>query len=53
MKGEATSADERRLSFIYVVLDTDARRLTVRECLWNRIAAPGPLGWGDVATLHY
>lgn len=53
MKGEATSADERRLSFIHVVLDTDARRLTVRECLWNRIAAPGPLGWGDVATLHY
>lgn len=53
MKGEETSADERRLSFIHVVLDTDARRLTVRECLWNRIAAPGPLGWGDVATLHY
>lgn len=53
MKGEATSADERRLSFIYVVLDTRERRLTVRECLWNRAAAPGPLDWGDVSTLDY
>lgn len=53
MKGEETSADERRLSFIHVVLDTRERRLTVRECLWNRAAAPGPLDWGDVSTLDY
>lgn len=53
MKGEYTAADERKLSFIYIIVDTDRRRLTARECLWNSTAAPGELQWGETRTIDY
>ena len=35
MKGNASSKDEKLLSFQVVSIDTDARKMTVREALWN------------------
>lgn len=35
MKGEYSSKDEKLLSFQLISLDPSAKKLTVRECLWN------------------
>jgi hypothetical protein len=45
MKGHDSATDETRLSFHVASVDPIARRLTVRECLWN--AAHGRLLWGE------
>ncbi len=50
MKGVYSSADESLLSFIFVCIDTDAHKLTARECLWN--AGKG-LSWGEHATIAF
>jgi hypothetical protein len=39
IKGNVSGSDETMLSFQLVSIDTDSRRMTVRECLWNAGAA--------------
>ena len=55
MKGKYSSKDETRLSFQVVTIDTQQRRFTVRECLWN--AEPGnpsaSIKWGESKTISY
>ncbi len=48
MKGEYSATDERRLSFLFVCVDTDSLQMTVRECLWN---AGDALAWGQSSTI--
>jgi hypothetical protein len=35
MKGEYSAKDETKLSFQLISIDPNARKMTVRECLWN------------------
>ena len=53
MKGHDSMDDETKLSFHVATIDTRARRLTVRECLWN--ADPqhptAPVVWGASASV--
>jgi Calcineurin-like phosphoesterase len=53
MKGIISSADERKLSFQLITIDTDAKLMTIREVLWN--ADPenpaAPLAFGGSETL--
>lgn len=35
MKGNISRADEKMLSFQLVTIDSQAKKMTVRECLWN------------------
>lgn len=50
MKGEYSSDDERKLSFIVVTIDTEKLVLTARECLWNTNNKTG-IQWGTTATI--
>lgn len=52
MKGEYSSDDERKLSFIVVTMDVDRRRLTARECLWNT-ENTNSIRWGSSVTIDY
>jgi hypothetical protein len=53
MKGAVSAKDETRLSFQVAAIDPGARRLTVRECLWNASpAVTSPtVTWGSTATV--
>ncbi|MEI8203349.1 MAG: metallophosphoesterase [Bacteroidota bacterium] len=55
MKGNISATDETKLSFQLVTVDTIARRLTVRECLWdtdtNNVNAP--IVFGTSKTINY
>jgi hypothetical protein len=53
MKGDASAADERKLSFQVVTIDTASRMMTVRECLWDADPAHpnAPLAWGGSTTV--
>ena len=53
MKGKYSSKDETRLSFQLITIDTAARTMTVRECLWNTDPAhpDTPPSWGDSRTI--
>jgi hypothetical protein len=51
MKGHDSATDETRLSFQVATLDPAARRLTVRECLWNQ--AQGRLMWGESSNAPF
>lgn len=50
MKGETSSDDETRLSFIVVCIDTSEKILTARECLWNPDGHQG-IRWGESRTI--
>ena len=54
MKGKLSKDDETKLSFQVATIDTAAKTLTVRECLWN--AHPdnptSPLVWGASTTVN-
>lgn len=50
MKGEISSEDETRLSFIVVCIDTPEKTMTVRECLWNPDWHQG-IRWGESMTI--
>jgi hypothetical protein len=50
MKGAASAADERRLSFQLVTIDPATMRMTVRECLWNS-SRNGPVIFGQSTTV--
>lgn len=52
MKGEYSSSDERRLSFIVVAMDMDKRCLTARECLWN-MEDKTSIHWGSSSTITF
>jgi hypothetical protein len=53
MKGKLSVADETKLSFQFVAIDGEAKRMTVRELFWN--ATPGtpesPPEWGAMMTV--
>jgi hypothetical protein len=53
MKGAISSRDETKLSFQVATIDTESRRMTVRECLWNAYPArpSAPLAWGASTTV--
>lgn len=48
MKGEYSSADDKKLSFLFVCIDTGTKEMTVRECLWNR---GDTIQWGQTTTV--
>jgi predicted MPP superfamily phosphohydrolase len=54
MKGKLSQRDETKLSFQVATIDTAARTLTVRECLWNTHPndPSAPLAWGTSATVN-
>jgi hypothetical protein len=43
--------EETKLSFQVIIIDGVAKRLTVRECLWNTTGASSPLVWGTSLTI--
>jgi hypothetical protein len=53
MKGAISSRDETKLSFQVATIDTESRRMTVRECLWNAYPArpSAPVAWGASTTV--
>jgi len=55
MKGKASQKDETKLAFELVVLDPTAKKMTVRECLWNAqkkgSPASTPMDWGISTTV--
>ena len=53
MKGDYSRADETKLSFQLITIDTNTMAMTVRECLWNTNPAnPGEnIKWGDSKTV--
>lgn len=53
MKGNKSSKDETKLSFQVVSIDTDAKKLTVREALWNANPAAPQVTWGESKTITY
>ncbi len=56
MKGARSAADETQLSFELVTIDTQTRRMTVRECLWNvergRVGTPIRFGASRTISLR-
>ena len=55
MKGRYSAKDETKVSFIVVTIDTVARLMTVRECLWNT-EPNNPhclVTWGDSKTVSF
>ena len=53
MKGNESGKDEKRLSFQLVSLDTDARKMTVREVLWNVDPKHPAITWGASRTIGF
>ncbi|MCI6541149.1 MAG: hypothetical protein MR460_13560, partial [Bilophila wadsworthia] len=53
MKGNASSKDEKLLSFQVVSIDTDARKMTVREALWNADPKHPAITWGESKTIGF
>ena len=53
MKGNISGTDETKLSFQLISIDTKAKTMTVRECLWNSVpATPStPIVWGASTTI--
>jgi alkaline phosphatase/streptomycin-6-phosphatase len=51
MKGAISSADETKLSFQVITIETASRTMTVRECLWNADPAHPILTWGASTTV--
>jgi len=53
MKGNISGTDETKLSFQLVSIDTKAKTMTVRECLWNSIPTnpSAPIVWGATTTV--
>jgi hypothetical protein len=52
MKGNFSVADETKLSFQLVTIDTASQKMTVRECLWNdSSSATKPIKFGLAKTI--
>ncbi len=53
MKGNESGKDETRLSFQLVSIDTDTRKMTVREVLWNADPKQPAIAWGANRTISF
>lgn len=53
MKGKKSAKDETKLSFQLVSVDTDSRKLTVREVLWNSDPSAPSISWGESRTTAF
>jgi hypothetical protein len=53
MKGRYSGADETKLAFQLITLDTRTKELTARECLWNTDPSnpSKPIVWGSSITV--
>jgi hypothetical protein len=55
MKGKLCAKDETKMAFELVVVDASAKKMTVRECLWNVHRAENPpstpVDWGISTTV--
>jgi hypothetical protein len=53
MKGLVSKDNETKLSFYLVTIDSNARLMSVRECLWNPVPSQpdAPVAWGDTITV--
>ena len=50
MKGEYSAVDERKLSFIVIMIDPDRKILSARECLWNTENRTSVV-WGESTSI--
>jgi hypothetical protein len=50
-EAEDGMGDETKLSFQTIVIDGDAKTMTVRECLWNTSGSASPIVWGISSTI--
>jgi hypothetical protein len=44
--------DESKISFQVISIDEETKRMTVRECFWNKSGANSHLEWGDSKTVN-
>ncbi|BAV06982.1 Calcineurin-like phosphoesterase [Filimonas lacunae] len=52
MKGRVSAKEEKKLSFQLISIDPHKKKLTVRECLWNKKASKNsPIVWGESITI--
>jgi len=53
MKGNVSKADETKLSFQLISIDSIAKTMSVRECLWDPDStnASAPMAWGQTSTI--
>jgi hypothetical protein len=53
MKGNISGTDETKLSFQLITIDTQAKTMTVRECLWNSTPTNpnSSIVWGSSITI--
>ena len=53
MKGKPSANDETKLSFQLITINSDTRKMTVRECLWNTnpLDAQQKIVWGNSITV--
>jgi len=51
MKGRASAKDETKLAYEIVTINTNTKKLTVREVLWNQPSKTGSFTWGQIATI--
>ena len=59
MKGDISGTDapdrvgdESKISFQVISIDEDTKKMTVRECFWNKSGANSHLEWGDSKTIN-
>ncbi|MBB3188238.1 metallophosphoesterase family protein [Microbacter margulisiae] len=58
MKGDISGTDapnkvgdEKEVSFQVISINSDTKKMTVRECFWNKSGANSKLEWGNNATI--
>ena len=53
MKGNVSKADETKLSFQLISIDSISKTMSVRECLWDPDStnANAPMAWGQTSTI--
>jgi hypothetical protein len=51
MKGRFSAKDETKLAFEIVTINTNTKKLTVREVLWNQPSKTASFTWGQTATI--
>ena len=51
MKGRFSAKDETKLAFELVTINTNTKKLTVREVLWNKPSTITTFTWGQTVTI--
>jgi hypothetical protein len=51
MKGRFSAKDETKLAFELVTINTNTKKLTVREVLWNKSSTITTFTWGQTVTI--